>query len=67
MLEWCARRFNSLEEEKDLLNLLHKMCYLGNHIVTEELRQGPKLRYPYVNTDDMYLGEAIDSPSSTSS
>ena len=29
MLEWCSLRFNSLEEENELLKCLHKMCYLG--------------------------------------
>lgn len=66
MLEWCSQRFNSLEEEKELLNLLHKMCYLGNHIVTDELRIGPMLRYPYVNTDEIFLTETADNESTSS-
>uniref|UniRef100_A0AC35FBA4 ATP-grasp domain-containing protein n=1 Tax=Panagrolaimus sp. PS1159 TaxID=55785 RepID=A0AC35FBA4_9BILA len=66
MLEWCSQRFNSLEEEKELLNLLHKMCYLGNHIVTDELRIGPMLRYPYVNTDEIFFTETADNESTSS-
>uniref|UniRef100_A0AC34RJ43 Uncharacterized protein n=1 Tax=Panagrolaimus sp. JU765 TaxID=591449 RepID=A0AC34RJ43_9BILA len=64
---WCIYRFENQESEKEALNLLRKLCLMGNHISTNDMRLPKKFRAPYADIDQGIVSGTPRSETSISS
>uniref|UniRef100_A0A7E4W376 ATP-grasp domain-containing protein n=1 Tax=Panagrellus redivivus TaxID=6233 RepID=A0A7E4W376_PANRE len=61
MKEYTEQRFSSNAKARELIDLLHHMCYLGNHIVTDDQRLDTPVRLACVNLDYIYDDDVSQS------